>query len=60
MEQEEVKTREISDQTLGHVLHHVDLVDQIQGTMLTFHFSVVVAVVQDKSFKFIYNIYLNR
>lgn len=35
----------------GHVLQHVDLVDQIQETMLTFHFLEVVAVVQDEKVK---------
>lgn len=42
--------QEIIDRDLGlHVLH-VDLVDQIQGTMLTYHFLVAEAV-KDKKFK---------
>jgi len=32
-----------------HVHQHVDLVDQIQDIMSTFHSSEVVAVVQDKN-----------
>jgi hypothetical protein len=32
-----------------HIRQHVDLVDQIQDIMSTFHSSEVVAVVQDKN-----------